>query len=254
MSVAGPLEGRRVIVTGAATGVGAAAVEVLTDAGASVAAVSHRTDPSENLVGRAQWLRADLRDRAQAVRVVDEAHEALGGLDVLLHAAGLWMPSTPETLDESDLDFLLATNVKSTVHTNQAAFEHMKSTGGAIINLGSSEGVKGNPAAAAYALTKAAIHGWTRSAAKAWGRYGITVNSLSPAVCTPGSERFFDSVGEAARPVVEQRIADMIVIGGKLGDPITDLGPMIVFLASPGARFITGQLLAVDGGAMMVGA
>jgi NAD(P)-dependent dehydrogenase (short-subunit alcohol dehydrogenase family) len=73
-------------------------------------------------------------------------------------------------------------------------------------------------------------------------------------VYTPGSERFFDSVGAEARPVVEQRIADMIVIGGKLGDPVTDLGPMIVFLASPGARFITGQLLAVDGGAMMVGA
>ena len=188
------------------------------------------------------------------VRVIDEAHDALGGLDVLLHAAGLWMPSTPEALDEADLDFLLATNVKSTVYTNQAAFEHMKGTGGAIVNLGSSEGVKGNPAAAAYALTKAAVHGWTRSAAKAWGRYGITVNSLSPAVYTPGSERFFESVGPEARPVVEQRIADMIVIGGKLGDPITDLGPMIVFLASPGARFITGQLLAVDGGAMMVGA
>ena len=242
------------MVTGAATGVGAAAVEVLADAGASVAAVSHRTDPAERLIGRAHWLRADLRDRAQVVRVIDEAHDALGGLDVLLHAAGLWMPSTPEALDEADLDFLLATNVKSTVYTNQAAFEHMKGTGGAIVNLGSSEGVKGNPAAAAYALTKAAVHGWTRSAAKAWGRYGITVNSLSPAVYTPGSERFFESVGPEARPVVEQRIADMIVIGGKLGDPITDLGPMIVFLASPGARFITGQLLAVDGGAMMVGA
>jgi 3-oxoacyl-[acyl-carrier protein] reductase len=242
------------MVTGAATGVGAAAVEVFTDAGASVAAVRHRTDPAEHLVGRAHWLRADLRERAQAVRVVDEAQAALGGLDVLVHAAGLWMPSTPETLDESDLDFLLATNVKSTVYTNQAAFENMKVNGGAIINLGSSEGVKGNPAAAAYSLTKAAVHGWTRSAARAWGRYGITVNSLGPAVHTPGSERFFDSVGVEARPLVEQRIADMIVIGGKLGDPITDLGPALVFLASPGARFITGQLLAVDGGAMMMGA
>ena len=178
----------------------------------------------------------------------------LGGLDVLLHAAGLWMPSTPETLDEEDLDFLLATNVKSTVYTNQAAFEHMKSSGGAIINLGSSEGVKGNPGAAAYSLTKAAVHGWTRSAAKAWGRYGITVNSLAPAVATPGADRFLESVGAEARPFVEQRIAETIVIGGKLGDPVADLGPAIVFLASPGARFITGQLLAVDGGIMMVGA
>lgn len=152
------------------------------------------------------------------------------------------------------MEFLLATNVKSTVFTNQAVFEHMKAAGGAIINLGSSEGVTGNPIAAAYSLTKAAVHGWTRAAARAWGRYGITVNSLAPAVDTPGADRFRDHIGVDALPFVEQRIAEAIVIGGKLGDPVADLGPALVFLASPGARFITGQLLAVDGGAMMVGA
>ena len=88
----------------------------------------------------------------------------------------------------------------------------------------------------------------------AWGRYGITVNSLAPAVATPGAERFFDHVGAEARPFVDQRLAESILIGGKLGDPITDLGPALVFLASAGARFITGQLLAVDGGVMMLGA
>lgn len=86
------LNGRRVLVTGAATGVGAAAVEVLAGEGADVAAVSHRTDPAAHLVGRAEWLRGDLRERTEVVRVVEEAVDALGGLDVLVHAAGLWMP------------------------------------------------------------------------------------------------------------------------------------------------------------------
>jgi len=250
----GELEGRRVLVTGAATGIGAAAVEVLSAAGAAVVAVRHRSEPPESLLERAQWLRGDLRQAADCTRVVGEAAGLLGGLDVLVHAAGLWLPSTPEALTEEELDFLLATNVKSTVFCNQAAFERMKGGGGAIINLGSSEGVNGNPAAAAYTLTKAAVHGWTRSAARAWGQHRVTVNSLAPAVDTPGADRFRAHVGPEALPFVEQRISEAIVIGGKLGDPVRDLGPALVFLASPGAGFITGQLLAIDGGLMMLGA
>jgi NAD(P)-dependent dehydrogenase (short-subunit alcohol dehydrogenase family) len=164
------------------------------------------------------------------------------------------LPSTPESLTEDDLEFLLATNVKATVFANQAAYQHMREHGGAIINLGSSEGVTGNPIAAAYSLTKAAVHGWTRAAARAWGSTGITVNSLAPAVDTPGADRFRAFVGREAWPYVEQKIAEAVVIGGRLGDPVADLGPALVFLASEGAHFITGQLIAVDGGAMMVGA
>lgn len=105
-----------------------------------------------------------------------------------------------------------------------------------------------------YSATKAAVHAWTRATARAWGRHGITVNSLAPAVDTPGADRLRAHLGPEGTAVLHQRIAEAIVIGGKLGNPVTDLGPVMVFLASPGTHYITGQLLAVDGGVLMVGA
>jgi NAD(P)-dependent dehydrogenase (short-subunit alcohol dehydrogenase family) len=155
-------------------------------------------------------------------------------------------------VSEEDLDFLFGTNLKATVFTNQAAFAHLRTTGGAIVNVGSVEGVTGNSIAPAYALSKAAVHAWTRSAARAWGRHGITVNTLAPAAETPGAERFRDFLGPEAAARMEKHTS--IVIGRRLGDPLEDIGPALVFLASPDAHFITGQLIPVDGGVLMVGA
>jgi NAD(P)-dependent dehydrogenase (short-subunit alcohol dehydrogenase family) len=119
--------------------------------------------------------------------------EALGGLDVLLHAAGCGRVH-PESLTEDELDFLIATNLKATVFANQAALEHMKERGGAIINLGSSEGVNANPGAPHYSATKAAVHAWTRACAQLGSlrRHG----QRSPAVETPGADRLREHVGE----------------------------------------------------------
>jgi len=252
-AIGGTLAGRRIIVTGAATGIGAAAVEVFAAAGASVAALHHQSPPPDHLVASATWRRADVRDKDAVAAATSDAADELGGLDVLLHAAGLWLPATPEELSEDELDFLLSTNVKGTVFANQAAFAVMRASGGRIINLGSSEGVTGNPLAAHYSLTKAAVHSWTRAAARAWGRYGITVNALAPAVETPGADRLRAHLGPEGAAMLEQQLRSAIPIGGALGDPVADLGPMLVFLASEGSRFITGQLLAVDGGVMMIG-
>jgi NAD(P)-dependent dehydrogenase (short-subunit alcohol dehydrogenase family) len=248
------LEGRRILVTGAASGIGAAAVEVLARAGAAVAAVHRHTPPPDGLRSQAHWLKADLTDREQVFAVTDAAVAALGGLDVLVHAAGAWAGSTPDGLGEADLDLQLATNVKSTVFANQAAYAHLRARGGAILNFGSSEGVTGNPIAAAYSLTKAAVHGWTRAAARAWAKDRVTVNALAPAVATRGADRFREFVGPEAAAFVDEQTARLIPLGGKLGDPVADLGPVLVFLASPDAHFITGQLLAIDGGLVMLGA
>ena len=241
-------------MTGAATGIGAAAVAALTDAGAQVAATYHQTPPPDDLV--AAWLPCDVRDPDAVSRMVRQAADGFGGLDVLVNAAGLWQPGIPGYIGADDISFLLDTNVKATILTNQAAYAVMKDQapkGGRIINFGSSEAVLGSPISAVYAATKGAVQAWTRSAAQAWAADKITVNALAPAVQTPGADRLRDFLGPEAGALIDQQLQARIPLGGALGDPARDLGPMLVFLAGSGSGFITGQLLAVDGGLMMVG-
>jgi 3-oxoacyl-[acyl-carrier protein] reductase len=253
MTVSHPLlEGRRILVTGAATGIGAAAVRVLHAAGASLAATYHRTAPADDAPDVA-WLQCDVREAESVDGAVAGAVRELGGLDVLVNAAGLWQPGVPGQISSDEIDFLCATNVKATILTNQAAHAVMREKGGQIINFGSAEAVMGSPMAAVYAATKGAVQAWTRSAAKAWGADRVTVNALAPAVQTPGADRLRDFLGPDVAPFIDQQMKLSIPLGGKLGDPTDDLGPVLVFLASTGARFITGQLIPVDGGLAMVG-
>jgi 3-oxoacyl-[acyl-carrier protein] reductase len=253
MTVSQPLlEGRRILVTGAATGIGAAAVHVLHAAGARLAATYHRTAPADDAPDVA-WLQCDVREAESVDGAVAGAVRELGGLDVLVNAAGLWQPGVPGQISSDEIDFLLATNVKATILTNQAAHAVMREKGGQIINFGSAEAVMGSPMAAVYAATKGAVQAWTRSAAKAWGSDRVTVNALAPAVQTPGADRLRDFLGPEVAPFIDQQMKLSIPLGGKLGDPTDDLGPVLVFLAGAGARFITGQLIPVDGGLAMVG-
>lgn len=254
MSDSAALRGRRILVTGGATGIGAAAVAVLTEAGAEVVATFHQTPPPDDLLPTAAtWLQCDVRDADAVSATVQQAAEHLGGLDVLVNAAGLWQPGIPGYVSADEISFLLDTNVKATILTNQAAYTVMKGGGGRIINFGSSEAVVGSPISAIYAATKGAVQAWTRSAARAWASDNVTVNALAPAVQTPGADRLRDFLGPEAGALIDQQLKTMIPLGGALGDPARDVGPMLVFLAGEGSAFITGQLLAVDGGLMMVG-
>ena len=115
-----PLTGRRILITGGATGIGAAAVGVLHEAGARVVATYHRTDPPGD-AAPVVWLQCDVRDAESVESTFCTAVEELGGLDVLVNAAGLWQAGVPGHISSDDIDFLLATNVKGTILTNQAA-------------------------------------------------------------------------------------------------------------------------------------
>lgn len=250
-----PLAGRRAVVTGAASGIGAAAVTSFLAAGAKVVGLFHTTPPPDDLKGQCEWVACDARDRESVVAAFEQATSVLGGLDVLLAAAGVWQPSTPESLSEEELDLILDTNLRTTILTNQAAFEHMRRGGGGhIINLGSGEGVRGNPMAPHYAVAKAGVHAWTRSAAAAWGKFEITVNALSPAVGTANADRLWDHLGPDRAAAFKASLRATMPLRGELGDPEADLGPVMVFLASTGSRFMTGQLIAVNGGLQMLGA
>ncbi len=98
------------------------------------------------------------------------------------------------------------------------------------------------------------VHAWTRSIAKAWAADNITANALAPAMETPGANRLREFLGPDGAKFVDQQLKATIPLGGALGDPARDLGPVLVFLAGEGSRFITGQLLAIDGGLVMLGA
>jgi NAD(P)-dependent dehydrogenase (short-subunit alcohol dehydrogenase family) len=248
-----PLQGRRVLVTGGATGIGAAAVQVLTEAGAAVVATYHRTTPPDR--AGVTWVQCDLRDSAAVDGMVGTAVETLGGLDVLLHAAGLWQPGIPGQISGEDIDYLVDTNIKAMIFVNQAAYAVMrKGGGGRIINFGSGEAVMGSPISALYAATKGAVSAWTRSIARAWAAEKVSAIALAPAMQTPGADRLREFLGPAAAELIDEEIKRSIPLGGALGDPVDDLGPTLVFLCSEGSRFITGQLIAVDGGLVMLGA
>ncbi|AZG45888.1 2,5-dichloro-2,5-cyclohexadiene-1,4-diol dehydrogenase [Gordonia insulae] len=186
------VENRRVLVTGAATGIGAAAVHVLSAAGARVVGTFHNTEP-ESRVG-ASWVRCDVTDQQSVDEAVAEAVTEFGGLDVLINAAGNWQPGMPGQFDAKDIRSVLDANFTSTVFTNQAAYASMKESGGQIVNFGSAEGVTGSPFAATYSAAKAAVHAWTRSAARLWGADGVTVNAIAPAVQTRGADRLRDNL------------------------------------------------------------
>lgn len=240
------------MVTGGASGIGAAALKVLTDAGARVVATYHKTAPAD--VDGVTWLPCDVRDAAAVEHTVRAAADQLGGLDVLLNAAGLWQPGIPGQLTEEQIDFLLDTNVKATILTNQAAYSVMRTSGGGrIINFGSAEAVMGSPISAVYAATKGAVTAWTRSAARTWAAEKVTVIALAPAVQTPGADRLRKFLGPAAE-FLDEQMKTSIPLGGALGDPVRDLGPALVFFCSEGSHFMTGQLVAVDGGLVMLGA
>ncbi|MCE0767803.1 SDR family oxidoreductase [Pseudonocardia kujensis] len=252
------LDGRRIIVTGGAQGIGAALVAAYVREGARVGSLDLQREEGEAVVaaatgpGRATFRYCDVSDRVSVDAAIDAFVDDLGGLDLLVNVAGIERRAPAEEIDPAEWEHVFAVNATGTLYTNQAAFRHLREHGGAILNFASGAAVRGYPNGAHYAAAKGAVLSWTRTVAMEWGRYGITVNALCPGVETPmaaaARERLTPEQHEEARI----RMAANTPIDGKLGDPDRDLVPFLVFLASPGARFITGQTLVVDGGRTMV--
>lgn len=254
------LDGRRIIVTGGGRGIGAALVQAYVAAGARVGSLDVTFDAAREIAeaataegpGRATAHRCDVSDRAAVDATFAEVVADAGGLDVLVHAAAIEKKAPAEDITEEDWDQTFAVNVKGTLLTNQAAFRALRDGGGAILNFASGAGVRGYPLHGDYASSKGAVLSWTRTAAAEWGRHGITVNAICPGMWTPLYETTRASMTEEELAAHDATLAAITPIDGTLGDPRRDLAPFMVFLATPGARFISGQTLVVDGGRTMV--
>lgn len=253
------LTGKRVIVTGSASGIAASAVRGLVAAGAAVGGID--VSPAGHDVaaqatargpGRASFHRASVTDRTAMEAAVRDAIVEMGGLDALIHAAGIQQYKPAETLDDDDWDRIVGINARGTMIANQAVFSHFKAKGGGrIVNFASAAGMTGLAGCAHYAASKGAVLGWTRTVAQEWGPHGISVNAVAPGMWTAMYDATRSGMDARQLAAHDAMMARMVPLGGRLGDPDTDMTPVLLFLVSDASRFINGQTLPVDGGMVL---
>lgn len=239
----GRLEGKVAILTGAASGIGRAAVSLFVQEGARVLAVDRQEPPEDEPLfqgsgERLLFLRLDLAESEAPEEMVRHAIQRYGRLDILFNNAGVHgSGSTPmERWDDC-----LQTNWRALYQACLAAFPHLQAVGGgSIVNTASIAGPVVGFASPHYDASKAAVVGLTRHLASRWGRYGIRVNALCPGfVQTP-------FIGPAWTEERLQAVTRDIALG-RLADPM-EIARVALFLASDEASYITGAALVADGG------
>jgi NAD(P)-dependent dehydrogenase (short-subunit alcohol dehydrogenase family) len=249
-----------VIITGGASGMGAALVRAFARAGARVVSMDRSFAAGAEIVAEAnaqsaipaKFVECEVADEASVTLAFADAVAALEGLDTVIHAAGVAPGCPAENISVSEWEMVFAVNTRGTFLVNRAAFTHLRETGGRILNFASGAGIKGMRGKAHYSASKGAVVAWTRAVAQEWGRYGITVNAIAPAISTPMYAKTRSKMSSQALALHDASMAADMPIDGALGDCERDLVPVLAFLSTDGARFITGQVIPIDGGLLMV--
>jgi 3-oxoacyl-[acyl-carrier protein] reductase len=233
--------GRSVIVTGAARGIGLDVGRMFHDAGAATYLVDFDAEELDRAVASlgCSGVAADVSSTADVDRVVETVVSETGRIDVLVNNAGILIDKMTWKLTDDDWERVLATHAGGTFRFTRACIPHFRAQGyGRIINVTSYTGLHGNLGQANYATAKAGIIGFTKSVAKETGRFGITVNAISPNART----RMVESIPADRLEEITQAIPM-----GRWGDP-AEMAFAVGFLASEEASYITGAVLPVDGG------
>ncbi|AQA02758.1 oxidoreductase [Mycobacterium sp. MS1601] len=243
---AGTLQGKVALVTGGSRGIGAAIAKRLAREGAAVALTYSATPDGaaatvkdiEAAGGKARAIHADARDSAAVEAAVEETVATYGQLDILVNAAGVFLYKSVQETTLDDFDWAVDINVKGLFVATKAAVKHLRE-GGRIVNIGSINAdyipyVGGG----LYAMTKAAVAGLTKALSRDLGPLGITVNNVQPG---PTNTDMNPDEGDAGA-LTRSRTAL-----GRFAHP-DEIADFVVYVASPGASFITGASLSIDGG------
>jgi NAD(P)-dependent dehydrogenase (short-subunit alcohol dehydrogenase family) len=243
----GLLDGHRAVVTGGASGIGAATARLMAAEGGRVAVVDRDAEGAAAVAAEIGGVShaADVRD-ADAVRdAFARAADSLGGLSVVVNNAGIGSLKPLHTYEPDEVDLLVDVSFTGTFNGLRAAVPLLRENGGgSIVNMASVSGLRPTRGEAPYAAAKAAVVALTMSAALEYGPHGIRANVVSPGfIRTPLTDFVWSNPGwidrlEAATPLGRAGTAD-------------EVAEAIVFLASDRARYITGQNLVVDGGSML---
>jgi 3-oxoacyl-[acyl-carrier protein] reductase len=244
------LENQIAVVTGAGRGIGRAIALKFAQAGANIVCVSRTQENSEKVakevaaLGRKSWaLAVDVADSKAVKAATDKIVADCGKIDILVNNAGVTRDGLLMRMSDEDWDAVLDTNLKGAFHFTRELFRiFAKQRAGRIINITSVIGLIGNPGQCNYAASKAGLIGFTQSVARELASRGVTVNAIAPGFIETDMTSDLNTELKA-------NILKMIPMG-KFG-AADDIADAALFLASPAARYITGQVLTVDGGMVM---
>lgn len=241
-----PLAGKVALVTGAARGIGEATARVLADEGAHVVCVDRpEEDARLSLVARdvgGSLLLCDILDADAPRQIAQQLRERNGGVDIVVHNAGITRDRRLARMDEQRWSSVLGINLEAVLRINAALLDGVMHDEGRIISLSSTVGIAGNDGQTNYAASKAGLIGMTRGLARELAGRGITANAIAPG--------FIETRMTAAVPLLVREVGRRLAALGQGGLP-EDVARAIAYLATPGAAGVTGQVLRVCGGALM---